>query len=61
MMDANQVWEVEEPITPTRHLAELDPWWMEDPTSPEDILGHARIARVMPRCGSPPASTATTV
>ncbi|HWE10807.1 MAG TPA: enolase C-terminal domain-like protein [Solirubrobacteraceae bacterium] len=45
MMDANQVWEVEEAITATRRLAEFDPWWMEEPTSPDDVLGHARIAR----------------
>ncbi len=45
MMDANQVWEVEEAIAATRRLAEFDPWWMEEPTSPDDILGHARIAR----------------
>jgi L-fuconate dehydratase len=45
MMDANQVWEVDEAIKATRRLAEFDPWWMEEPTSPDDILGHARIAR----------------
>jgi L-fuconate dehydratase len=45
MMDANQVWEVEEAIAATRRLAEFDPWWMEEPTSPDDVLGHARIAR----------------
>ncbi len=45
MMDANQVWDVEEAITATNRLAEFDPWWMEEPTSPDDILGHARIAR----------------
>lgn len=45
MMDANQVWEVDEAIAATRRLAEFDPWWMEEPTSPDDILGHARIAR----------------
>jgi L-fuconate dehydratase len=45
MMDANQVWDVEEAITATKRLAEFDPWWMEEPTSPDDILGHARIAR----------------
>lgn len=45
MMDANQVWEVEEAITSIRRLAEFDPWWMEEPTSPDDVLGHARIAR----------------
>ncbi len=45
MMDANQVWDVDEAIEATRRLAEFDPWWMEEPTSPDDILGHARIAR----------------
>jgi L-fuconate dehydratase len=45
MMDANQVWDVEEAIACTKALAEFDPWWMEEPTSPDDILGHARIAR----------------
>ena len=45
MVDANQKWGVEEAITRTRQLAELDPWWMEEPTSPDDILGHARIRR----------------
>jgi L-fuconate dehydratase len=45
MMDANQVWDVEQAIAATRRLAEFDPWWMEEPTSPDDILGHARIAR----------------
>jgi L-fuconate dehydratase len=45
MMDANQVWDVDEAIDHTRRLAEFDPWWMEEPTSPDDVLGHARIAR----------------
>lgn len=45
MMDANQKWDVEEAIRRTRQLAEVDPWWMEEPTSPDDILGHARIRR----------------
>ena len=45
MMDANQIWGVEEAISRTRELAELNPWWMEEPTSPDDILGHARIRR----------------
>jgi L-fuconate dehydratase len=45
MMDANQIWGVEEAIERTRALAELNPWWMEEPTSPDDILGHARIRR----------------
>lgn len=45
MMDANQVWGVEETIRKMRELAKFDPWWIEEPTSPDDILGHARIAR----------------
>lgn len=45
MMDANQKWDVEEAILRTRELAEFDPWWMEEPTSPDDVLGHARIRR----------------
>jgi L-fuconate dehydratase len=45
MMDANQVWEVQEAITAIQRLAEFDPFWMEEPTSPDDVLGHARIAR----------------
>jgi len=45
MMDANQVWGVEEAIEAMRVLGEHEPWWIEEPTSPDDILGHARIRR----------------
>jgi L-fuconate dehydratase len=45
MVDANQRWGVEEAIARTKELAEVEPWWMEEPTSPDDILGHARIRR----------------
>lgn len=45
MVDANQRWGVDEAISRTKALAELDPWWMEEPTNPDDILGHARIRR----------------
>ena len=45
MMDANQVWDVDEAIAAIQRLAQFDPWWMEEPTSPDDVLGHARIAR----------------
>ena len=47
MMDANQKWGVGEAIERTQELAEFDPWWMEEPTSPDDILGHARIRRAV--------------
>jgi L-fuconate dehydratase len=45
MVDANQRWGVGEAIARTNQLAALKPWWMEEPTSPDDILGHARIRR----------------
>ena len=49
MMDANQVWDVDETITNMRKLAAFDPWWIEEPTSRDDILGHAKIRqRVAP-------------
>jgi L-fuconate dehydratase len=48
MVDANQKWGVLQAIERTRQLAELQPWWMEEPTSPDDILGHARIRREVP-------------
>ncbi len=48
MVDANQKWGVLEAIERTTQLAELEPWWMEEPTSPDDILGHARIRREVP-------------
>ena len=48
MMDANQKWDVGEAISRTRELTEVNPWWMEEPTSPDDILGHARIRREVP-------------
>ena len=47
MLDANQVWEVDEAIAAMRELAAFDPWWIEEPTSPDDVLGHARIARAV--------------
>ncbi|WP_372613833.1 L-fuconate dehydratase [Halomonas sp.] len=49
MMDANQVWDVDETVAKMRRLAEFDPLWIEEPTSPDDILGHAEIRhRVAP-------------
>jgi L-fuconate dehydratase len=45
MVDANQIWNVEEAVERTLSLAELEPWWMEEPTHPDDVLGHARIRR----------------
>lgn len=44
-VDANQRWEVDEAINWLAPLAEFDIAWVEEPTSPDDILGHAAIAR----------------
>lgn len=47
MMDANQVWDVGEAIANLEHLTGFDPYWIEEPTSPDDVLGHATIARAI--------------
>ncbi|HEY6629531.1 MAG TPA: L-fuconate dehydratase [Acidimicrobiia bacterium] len=51
MLDANQVWGVDQAIEWMGELARFRPWWIEEPTSPDDILGHARIARAMDEFG----------
>jgi L-fuconate dehydratase len=51
MMDANQRWDVGEAIASMRELARFDPWWIEEPTSPDDVLGHAAIARAIAPIG----------
>ena len=43
--DANQRWGVAEAIEWMSRLAEFDVAWIEEPTSPDDILAHAAIAR----------------
>ena len=47
MIDANQVWDVGQAIEWVRALAFSDPLWIEEPTSPDDILGHAAIAKAL--------------
>lgn len=47
MMDANQIWDVPEAIERMRLLAAFDPYWIEEPTSPDDVLGHQTIARAI--------------
>jgi L-fuconate dehydratase len=42
-LDANQAWGVEQAIEAIKALSEVDPWWIEEPTSPDDVLGHRRI------------------
>ncbi|MEV7991749.1 enolase C-terminal domain-like protein [Streptomyces sp. NPDC086077] len=46
-IDANQRWDVAEAIRWTKALAEFRPYWIEEPTSPDDILGHAAIRRAV--------------
>jgi L-fuconate dehydratase len=51
MLDANQVWDVNEAIENMERLAEFDPYWIEEPTSPDDVLGHAAIAKAVAPVG----------
>lgn len=51
MVDANQVWDVPQAILWMRELARFKPLWIEEPTSPDDVLGHAAIARAMEPLG----------
>lgn len=44
-IDANQRWEVSEAIEWVNQLAEFSPYWIEEPTSTDDILGHAEIRK----------------
>ncbi|RYP81821.1 hypothetical protein DL770_005776 [Monosporascus sp. CRB-9-2] len=43
MVDANQVWSVPEAIDYMKQLADFKPWFIEEPTSPDDILGHKAV------------------
>jgi L-fuconate dehydratase len=47
MIDANQRWEIAEAIDRVKRLSKYDIWWMEEPTFPDDVLGHAAIARAI--------------
>ncbi len=47
MIDANQRWDVPQAIEWTKALAHFRPLWIEEPTSPDDVLGHAAIARAL--------------
>lgn len=44
MVDANQIWDVNEAIDWMKQLTDYKLLWIEEPTSPDDILGHAKIA-----------------
>jgi len=47
LMDANQWWDVGRAIEHMQALAPFRPWWIEEPTSPDDVLGHAAIAKAL--------------
>ena len=47
MMDANQKWDVDEAIENMNILKKYKPWFIEEPTSPDDILGHAKIRKAI--------------
>ena len=47
MVDANQVWEVPEAIEWMKSLAQFKPWFIEEPTNPDDVLGHLAIAKAV--------------
>lgn len=51
MIDANQVWDVPQAIDWVKQLAEFNPLWIEEPTSPDDVLGHAEIRRAVQPIG----------
>ncbi|THV29575.1 L-fuconate dehydratase [Glycomyces paridis] len=51
MIDANQVWDVPEAIEWVNALAEFKPHWIEEPTSPDDVLGHAAVRRAVAPIG----------
>jgi L-fuconate dehydratase len=47
MMDANQKWDVPTAIAWMKQLARFDPWWIEEPTAPDDVLGHLAIRKAI--------------
>jgi len=51
MVDANQKWDVGEAIRWINELRRFDLWWIEEPTSPDDVLGHAAIAKAVAPIG----------
>ena len=51
MIDANQQWDVDEAIARVGELASFRPLWIEEPTSPDDVLGHAAIAKAVRELG----------
>jgi L-fuconate dehydratase len=46
-VDANQIWGVPEAIAWMEQLKPYDPYWVEEPTSPDDVLGHAAVRKAI--------------
>ncbi|XP_037498146.1 mitochondrial enolase superfamily member 1 [Rhipicephalus sanguineus] len=51
MVDANQYWDVKEAIYWMKELSGFGIHWIEEPTSPDDILGHATISKALAPLG----------
>lgn len=51
MIDANQIWDVGQAIEWVKQLAPYKPLWIEEPTSPDDVLGHAAVRRALKPMG----------
>ena len=47
MVDANQKWDVNEAIDWMKQLTDFKLLWIEEPTSPDDVLGHSAIAEAL--------------
>lgn len=47
MVDANQKWNVPEALDICKRLGEINPFWIEEPTHPDDVIGHQTIARAI--------------
>jgi len=51
MIDANQIWDVGQAIAWVKELAPWKPLWIEEPTSPDDVLGHAAVRKALKPTG----------
>lgn len=47
MLDSNQIFEVDQAIEWVKQLKSFKPFWIEEPTSPDDVLGNAKIAEAL--------------
>lgn len=47
MMDANQIWGVNEAIENMQSLSKFKPLWIEEPTAPDDVIGHLKISKAI--------------